>query len=72
MTLISMLSGDLKETGAWKPTPQPRKVGKMEIIAVFKNGRDIRFTSAVLDMLKSDSEVEMIYDAETGEIIYEG
>lgn len=72
MTLISTASGDLKETGAWKQTSQPRKVDKMEIIAVFKNGREIRFTMAVLDMLKSDTEVRMIYDAETGEIIYEG
>ena len=44
----------------------------MEIVAVFKNGREIRFTTAVLDMLKSDTEVRMIYDAETWEIIYEG
>lgn len=42
----------------------------MNIIAVFNNGRKIIYTANVLDMLMSDKEVKMIYDAETGEIIF--
>ena len=42
----------------------------MEIIAVFNNGRKIRYTDRVLGMLMADKEVMMIYDAETGEIIF--
>ena len=43
----------------------------MEIIAVFRNGREVRYTEAVLSMLKSDREVVRIYDAATREIVYE-
>lgn len=38
----------------------------MNIIAVFNNGREILFTTDILDMLMSDKDVKMIYDAETG------
>lgn len=36
---------------------------------IFKNGRTADYTSAVLELLKTDPEVEMIIDNETGEII---
>lgn len=40
-----------------------------EIIAHFKNGREIRYTITMLNMLKTDPDIDYIMDAETGEII---
>lgn len=41
-----------------------------EIIAHFKNGREIKFTVSTLAMLKSDPDIAYIMDAATGEIIF--
>ncbi len=43
----------------------------MIIIAVFRNGRSVLYTKGVLELLKSDSEVVTIYDAVTGEIVFQ-
>ena len=41
-----------------------------DIIAVFKNGREIGYTYDIFELLKTDKTIETIYDANTGEIIY--
>ncbi len=41
-----------------------------EILVTFKNGRRVRYTTDVLRMLKTDSEVSCIIDADTGEVLY--
>lgn len=41
------------------------------IIAHFQNGREIMFTRAIFALLKTDPEINFIFDAETGEIIFE-
>lgn len=38
------------------------------IIAVFKNGRRIRYTIAILQDLLNDPDVSYVYNEETGEV----
>lgn len=40
------------------------------ITAHFTDGTQAEYTTAIIDLLKSDSAVECITDAETGEAIY--
>lgn len=40
------------------------------IFATIKDGRTIRYTPSVLDLLKTDPDVVKVVDADTGEIIY--
>ena len=42
-----------------------------KITACFRNGREITFTSRMLNTLKTDPAVAYVYDTETGEIIFE-
>ena len=41
-----------------------------EIIATFRNGRQIKFTTAIFQELVHDPEVKVITDAETGEVLH--
>lgn len=41
-----------------------------EIIAVLRNGKEIKFTAAILQELIHDNEVKTIYNATTGEVIH--
>lgn len=41
-----------------------------EIVAVFRNGKEVKFTVSSLPLLKTDNNVSMVYSADTGEIIY--
>lgn len=41
------------------------------IIAHFKNGQTVEYTTNILDMLKSEKDIICITDKETGEIIWE-
>lgn len=43
----------------------------MEIIACFRNGKQVRYTTAIYDLLTTDKSIECILNAETGEIIFE-
>ena len=40
------------------------------IIAVFKNGREERYTMRIFQDLKTDPAISYIYDAETGELLH--
>ena len=40
-----------------------------EIIAYFKNGSSAKYTISILDLLKSDPSIDVVIDAETGEIL---
>jgi hypothetical protein len=40
------------------------------IVAGFSSGTEARYTMNIFGLLKTDPEVEYIYDAETGEILY--
>ncbi len=40
------------------------------ILATIQDGRTIRYTPSVLDLLKTDPDVVKVVDADTGEIIY--
>ena len=42
---------------------------KNEIVAVSFDGREVKFTTAVLPYLKDDPTVAYIYSAHTGEIL---
>lgn len=42
-----------------------------DIIAVFKNGREIGFTYDIFELLKTDKTIATIYDGETGEILFD-
>lgn len=41
------------------------------VMAYFKNGKTGTYTEAIMDLLKTDQSVEVIIDAETGEVLYE-
>lgn len=45
-------------------------VKQPEIIAFLRNGKQIRFTRRMLELLKGDPEIIEIIDADTGELIY--
>ena len=40
------------------------------IIAAWKDGTTAEYSAYMLDLLKSDSFLDYVYDAETGEILY--
>jgi hypothetical protein len=40
------------------------------ILAMFKNGQCNEYTTNIINLLKTDSEVEYIVDGTTGEVIY--
>ena len=40
-----------------------------EIIAYFRDGSSAKYTKSILNMLKTDSAVKCVIDAETGEIL---
>lgn len=42
-----------------------------EIVVKFKNGAEITYTKRILNTLKSDHNVDYIYDKETGELLYD-
>lgn len=47
------------------------KTDKSEEICVkFKNGREVIYTTAIFNLLKTDPEVEWIASEETGEILW--
>lgn len=41
-----------------------------EIKATFENGREVLYTMAIFEELKTDKEVKAIIDATTGELLY--
>lgn len=41
------------------------------IVAIFKNGSRAEYTTNIFNLLTSDPDTECIYDAETGEVIFE-
>lgn len=41
------------------------------IIAVFKSGREERYTMRIFQELKTDPAISYIYDAETGELLHD-
>jgi hypothetical protein len=45
------------------------KTDARRIVAVFKDGSEATYTENILKLLKTDPDVQHIYDAETGEII---
>lgn len=47
-------------------TEKPEK-----ITAIFNSGREIVYTSRILESLKTDKAVKMIISNETGEILFE-
>ena len=42
-----------------------------KITAIFNSGREIVYTSRILESLKTDKAVKMIVSNETGEILFE-
>ena len=46
-------------------------VNSAPIIAHFRNGREVEYTAAIFDDLKTDNSIEYILDGMTGEVIYE-
>lgn len=40
------------------------------ITAYFKNGRAVTYTTAILELLKTDAGIDYIIDNETGEVLY--
>ncbi len=40
------------------------------ITAYFRNGRAVTYTTAILELLKTDPDVAYIMDDETGEVLY--
>ena len=41
------------------------------VMAYFKNGKTGTYTEAIMDLLTTDPSVEVIIDADTGEVIFE-
>ena len=44
--------------------------GAFPILVTFRDGRRVRYTSAILPLLENDSAVYEIMHAETGEILF--
>ena len=47
------------------------KSKRKEIIVEFKNGKKVKYTTDILNLLLNDPEVLMIMDANTGEVMYD-
>ena len=43
---------------------------RREVVAVFKNGRRVTYTTDILNLLFTDREIDTVYDLETGEVIF--
>lgn len=46
------------------------KTTAQKITAIFKDGKSVEYTTAILDDLKDDKSVECIYDSESGEVLF--
>ena len=46
-------------------------VNTAPIIAHFKSGKEVTYTAAIFDDLKTDNDIEYIVDGNTGEVVYE-
>lgn len=46
------------------------KTGAFPILVTFRDGRRVRYTSAILPLLEADPAVYEIMHAETGEILF--
>ena len=49
---------------------EDEKGGAFPILVTFRDGRRVRYTSAVLDLLLDDPQVYEIIRADTGEVIF--
>lgn len=45
-------------------------LGKRLITARFLSGEEVEYTTDVLDLLKTDKDVEWVVDSLTGEVLY--
>ena len=43
---------------------------RRDIVAKFKDGREVKYTTDILNMLFTDKNIDTVYDLETGEIIF--
>ena len=43
---------------------------RREVVAVFKNGRRVTYTTDILNLLFTDRDIDTVYDLETGEVIF--
>ena len=43
---------------------------RREVVAIFKNGRRVTYTTDILNLLFTDREIDTVYDLETGEVIF--
>jgi len=43
---------------------------RREVVAIFKNGRRVTYTTDILNLLFTDREIDTVYDQETGEVIF--
>ena len=43
---------------------------RREVVAIFKNGRRVTYTTDILNLLFTDHEIDTVYDLETGEVIF--
>lgn len=46
------------------------KAQQHTITAVFNSGREVTYTTAMIELLKTDKAINYIYDNETGEILF--
>jgi len=43
---------------------------RREVVAIFKNGRRVTYTTDILNLLFTDREIDTVYDQETGEVFF--
>lgn len=43
---------------------------RRDVVAIFKNGRRVTYTTDILNLLFTDREIDTVYDLETGEVIF--
>ena len=45
-------------------------IGNRGIVAIFKDGREVNYTTDILPLLLTDKDIDTVYDTETGEVIF--
>lgn len=45
-------------------------IGRRDIVAIFKDGREVNYTTDILNLLLTDKDIDTVYDMETGEVIF--